>query len=464
MELVSNNKAKVRRTDYVDSDKWARSDPPLRGVLFADRESAKASLTSGNLGAVLADGPQTPLLESVPNGFDDFSEVQMGASTHEDVEKGAIPAVSTRSGLTQSGTANGMPRVPSGGSRVSKVSSVPSFGKMREPLSGDSTRLTDDEGPNSHGRKIFRRAAAAEYEEFGSEALITHVYDLDDDDLEEGTPSVLFSDIGPSISMTHGIGRKLTDSGTSLPKVTDVPSASHPSQFSTDPPPVRVDEPDSDVLNDEAAVGATRGNYSGAPPAPPPLPPVPSSAQDEGIYKTEHPPPPPLGHRANVVEERGGAPLPLPPAPPAPSSTYEREGEYEASDTLNGPYPPPPPPPLYNVQSYGAAPHVPPPPSSPPPDSESVEHKIESLNLSEVQSRPDDTSPVTGEGADSGFDGVYAKASVHVTTSDYSKEMSEVESIEVESRESEEKQSLGSAEIGRRRAGRKYRGFRGVLA
>lgn len=219
LELVSRNKAKVRPVDHVDRDRWARADPPLHGTRYQTRLEAYQDLSLGNLGAT-HQKPPSPLAALLP-------------PPHSDADKGAA--------IVPSRTANALPRVESAGSRMSKISSVPSFGKMREPLSGDSALLSN--GPTSAGkgfvvagRKVGGaketreinsageecvpdaptpperrpRANYAEFEEFGSEALITHAYDDLDEDYDidaDASSSRLFRDIGPSISMSRGIDK-----------------------------------------------------------------------------------------------------------------------------------------------------------------------------------------------------------------------------------------------------------------
>lgn len=205
LELVSNNKTRIRRTDHIDRDVWGRQTPPLQGVVYNSRAVAKSALRSGALGAepipLSFASPQLPV------------QLQDPAAQLQDAAKGGSLGPQPRQ-------ANPMPRVESDNSRMSKISSVPSFGKMHEPLSGDSRVSSVGGNPNPNSASNLNkaipagtgrrpRAARPEYEEFGSEALITNMYDDlgDEYSLDAEASSRLFRDIGPSISIAHGIDK-----------------------------------------------------------------------------------------------------------------------------------------------------------------------------------------------------------------------------------------------------------------
>lgn len=139
--------------------------------------------------------PHTPPSPSVPipsMQLDDLANAPVRA----DADKGAI--------VTPAPPPHAFARAESANSHMSKISSAPSFGKIPEPLSADSVRLESIPAVGRVSSTTPVRSDpynAAQYEEFGNEALITHGYDeLDDVDLDNDTPSLLFRSIGPSVS------------------------------------------------------------------------------------------------------------------------------------------------------------------------------------------------------------------------------------------------------------------------
>lgn len=229
LDRICANRTTVRPEDYVDRDLWGRVEPPLRGFIFTDRNHARVNLLAGHLCALTptARDMASPSPPVSPSGsiqsssttslsdhreeFTDHTDNPHSHSTQQedvvvpsplkDVERGPIYP-------NPVAPPSQMPRVESTNSRVSKVSSVPSFGKMVDPLSAESIRL--DSATSSSNRTsvtsglVMRqeRRTSPEFEEFGNEVLITNFDDdlHDDYDLEPENPSALFHAIGPSVS------------------------------------------------------------------------------------------------------------------------------------------------------------------------------------------------------------------------------------------------------------------------
>lgn len=220
-----------------------------------------------------------------------------------------------------------MTRAESEGSRMSKISSVPSFGKIGEPLSGDSVRLShavEDSNADAAANLAFpaqidarrKRSARADYEEFGSEALITRVYDDDVDDVDAESSSRLFREIGPSISVARGLGE--TDGDASYGREYVAPAVA----VDMSPPPA---SPLSSQLV-ELQAGTSRGMgrefneeevdcklftaplLSLPPPPPPPLPEEPVVYHEgEGVEGERVVPPPTTPPPAEAFVRRGDA-------------------------------------------------------------------------------------------------------------------------------------------------------------
>lgn len=238
LHLISSNCSRVREHDHVEQDVWARANPPLRGIAFTSRRQAYTDLAAGHLCAVPASAPDlfpstapsppaspSHSLSTIPsskghgvyerNPLADFSP----APRREDADRGAIGPVPNPPVVIQ--------RVESDKSRTSRISSAPSFGKLTDPLSAGSfqgdppqvlpEKWKQDKGIDSTGDL---RRATAEYEEFGNEALITHVFDdLDDEyDFDTETANAIFQAIGSGLSESKPLPR--TRSLSSVPSAT----------------------------------------------------------------------------------------------------------------------------------------------------------------------------------------------------------------------------------------------------
>lgn len=268
----------MRPHDHVDYDIWARSCPPLRGFIFPDRQSAKQSLMTG---ALCAEREQVvPETESqVPDAPLPFT------AGLADVDKGTMGPVRPN---------DNMPRVESMESRVSRISSAPSFGKIREPLSADSLRLESEEEHEPPGRRPrVKRSAMAEYEEFGSEALITHVYDDLEDEFDESSPSALFHEIGPSVSLAG-------------PTSFSPPPVNLKNPHSLPPPPLYstpYEEAIEVVTSPSAPYASSPYDSPTPPPPPPPLYRVSSYGETPIVPPPPSPPPHPRDDGSPVTEE-----------------------------------------------------------------------------------------------------------------------------------------------------------------
>lgn len=339
LELVASNRAKVKPHDHVDSDIWARADPPVRGRVYATRATAKQDLKAGHMGAEVvrvekAETERHALLTLEPAGG------MLGEKEVAPID-GHIGA-----GVGTGGEVGGemMMRVGSEGSRVSKISSVPSFGRMREPLSEDSVRLSQMGGENGgagvsglKGEAARKRLSArAEYEEFGSEALITRVYDEGDEDVEGEVSGRLFREIGPSVSMAHGIGEEKEEGGYEEEYVV--------AETKADTSPRGTETADAEGIGEKSSNAAVVALVQ-SPPPPPPSPLLPSvmlavptiefdeKGEGEVVATVTHsspPSPPPLPKQPSVYREgedteREGI-APPPPTPPPAEAFVKREG------------------------------------------------------------------------------------------------------------------------------------------
>lgn len=388
LELIAVNRTRVKPYDHVDSDIWARADPPVRGHVYASRTYAEQHLKAGSMGAgvvrvELAGAEKRAVLElEAPGSTHGEKEV-----ARIDGHLGAGVGASGGGGGGGGGMTRMMMRVESEGSRMSKISSVPSFGRIREPLSGDSVRLAqvggEDAGDGTRGVKgdaaMKRMSGRAEYEEFGSEALITRVYDEADDDLEGEVSGRLFGEIGPSVSVAHGIGE-------------DGEGGAYAKEY-------------------VAAEGTGEGwsNVAVVPPSPPHSPAL--------------------------------APPPLLPSilPMASADGHDREGEEEMVVAV-GPLPSPSPPPLpeqpvvyregEGIEQEGIAP----PPPTPPPAEAFVKREEEDLCFHEREE--------SEEGKRSGFSSDYLSRSEYT---EYSEDTNE-KTGEKEGDDMSRVETLGSME------------------
>lgn len=229
LDRICANRTTVRPEDYVDRDLWGRVEPPLRGFIFTDRNHARTNLLAGHLCALTPTArdlaspsppvspsgsihsPSTSSLSDHLEQSTNHTDNPHSQSTHPDDSVVPSPLKDVERGpiyLNPIVPPSQMPRVESTNSRVSKVSSVPSFGKMVDPLSAESIRL--DSTTSSSNRTSATSGLASrherrtnpEFEEFGNEVLITNFDDdlHDDYDLEPENPSALFRAIGPSVS------------------------------------------------------------------------------------------------------------------------------------------------------------------------------------------------------------------------------------------------------------------------